>query len=97
VIEKWILRRALDGLLPNEVLTRTKSKFWEGAGVGGLLEAHAEQVVSDAEFGSERTLDDGAALNTKEELFYYRVFRDVFGDSVDPELVGRTKGAPVAN
>jgi asparagine synthase (glutamine-hydrolysing) len=97
VVEKWILRRALDGLLPDEVLTRTKSKFWEGAGVDDLLEAHAKQAVSDAEFGSERMLDDGAILNTKEELFYYRLFRDAFGDSVDPDLVGRTEGAPVAN
>jgi hypothetical protein len=34
-------------------------------------------------------------LNTKEELLYYRLFRDAFGDSVDPQVVGRTKGAPV--
>ncbi len=96
VVEKWILRRALDGMLPEEVLTRTKSKFWEGAGVKDLLEAHAEEAICDAEFESERTLDDGTILNTKEELFYYRIFRDVFGDNVDPSLVGRTKGAPVA-
>jgi asparagine synthase (glutamine-hydrolysing) len=96
-VEKWILRRALDGLLPEEVLTRTKSKFWEGAGVGGLLETHAEEAISDSEFASERVLDDGNALNTKEELFYYRIFSDVFDNNVDPGIVGRTKGAPVAN
>jgi asparagine synthase (glutamine-hydrolysing) len=96
-VEKWILRRALDGLLPEEVLIRTKSKFWEGAGVGDLLEAHAEEAITDSEFASERTLDDGTTLNTKEELFYYRIFRDVFGDGVAPSIVGRTKGAPAAN
>lgn len=33
-VEKWILRRAMDGLLPERVLQRTKSKFWQGSGLG---------------------------------------------------------------
>ncbi|MDH4209759.1 MAG: asparagine synthase-related protein, partial [Anaerolineae bacterium] len=94
-IEKWILRRAMDGLLPNEVLNRTKSKFWEGAGVGELLAAHSEEAISDAEFASQRKLPTGEVLNTKEELSYHRVFHEQFGEAVDPSLVGRTKGAPV--
>jgi len=94
-IEKWILRQAMDGLLPDEVLNRTKSKFWEGAGVGELLAAHAEEAISDAGFAAKRILSNGEVLNTKEELFYYRVFQDQFGEAVDPSLVGRTKGAPV--
>jgi asparagine synthase (glutamine-hydrolysing) len=96
VTEKWILRRAMDGLLPEEVLQRTKAKFWEGAGVGELLAAHAEEVISDAEFAAGRRAAEGVELNTKEEMLYYRVFREVFGAEVDPMLVGRTKGAPVA-
>jgi len=94
-VEKWILRRAMDGFLPDKVLNRTKSKFWQGAGVGELLATHAEGVISDAEFEAERTLDDGTVLNTKEELFYYRIFRDRFGEAFGAGLVGRTKGAPV--
>ncbi|UCH35044.1 MAG: asparagine synthase [Armatimonadota bacterium] len=93
--EKWILRRAMDGLLPTSVLQRPKAKFWQGAGVGDQLAGHAEQLISDQEFESERALPDGTGLNTREELFYYRIFREQFGD-VDPALVGRTKGAPVA-
>jgi len=93
-VEKWILREAMDGLLPDEVLRRPKSKFWEGAGVGEMLPAHADQVISDAEFEAERALPDGGSLNTKEELFYYRIFREQFGETVPAALVGRTKGAP---
>ncbi len=96
VVEKWILRRAMAGLLPDEVLTRTKSKFWQGAGVGDQLQAHAQEAISDEEFAAERGLDNGATLNTKEELFYYRIFRDTFGSQIDADLVGRTKGAPRA-
>ncbi len=97
IVEKWILRRALDGLLPDEVLNRTKAKFWQGAGVGEQLQAYAEGIISDAEFASERELPDGSAINTKEELRYYRIFRDTFGSGLDARLVGRTKGAPAEN
>ena len=96
-VEKWVLRQAMAGLLPDEILNRAKSKFWEGAGVGELLAGHAEEAISDAEFAAERTLSDGVTLNTKEELFYYRIFRDQFGAELDLSWVGRTKGAPVQN
>jgi asparagine synthase (glutamine-hydrolysing) len=94
IVEKWILRRAVDGLLPEEVLNRTKSKFWQGAGVGEQLQAYAEEIISDAEFAAERELPDGLTINTKEELYYYRIFRDIFGSQLGAGLVGRTKGAP---
>jgi len=93
-VEKWILRVAMDGLLPEEILWRPKSKFWEGSGVGDVLAQHAEQTISDAEFGRERSIFGGASLNTKEELLYFRIFKDQFGPEFDPGIVGRTKNAP---
>ncbi len=94
-VEKWILRRAMEGLLPDKVVTRTKAKFWEGAGVGDLMAAHADQVISDAEFSRSRRLPDGTELAGKEDLYYYRIFRERFGDAFDPALVGRTKSVAV--
>ena len=93
-VEKWILRRAMDGALPEGVLKRTKAKFWQGAGVGELLAAHALEKITDAEFHRERALPNGWKLNSKEELMYYRVFKEHFGD-LDLDWMGRTKGAPV--
>ena len=95
-VEKWILRKAMDGMLPESVLDRTKAKFWEGAGVGEQLSRHAEDQISDSEFARERHLPNGEVLNTKEELMNYRVFREMFGDFDDLSWMGRTKGAPVA-
>ena len=95
-VEKWILRKAMDGMLPESVLDRTKAKFWEGAGVGEQLSRHAEDQISDSEFARERYLSNGEILNTKEELMNYRVFREMFGDFDDLSWMGRTKGAPVA-
>lgn len=93
-VEKWILRRALDGELPEEVLNRKKAKFWQGAGVEELISDHAERRITDADFHRERTLPNGWEINTKEELFYYRIFRGHFGELEDLSWMGRTKGAP---
>lgn len=94
VIEKWILRRAMAGLLPESVLQRPKEKFWQGAGVGDALASRAEETISDEDFQSERMVTETISLCTKEELMCYRIFREQFGDKFDPALVGRTKGAP---
>jgi len=94
-VEKWILRRAMDGLLPDSILDRTKSKFWEGAGVGDQLSQYAEEHINDSEFECERVLPNGEVLNTKEELMNYRIFKEQFGEFENLAWMGRTKGAPV--
>ncbi len=95
-IEKWILRRAMEGVLPEAVLNRPKAKFWEGAGVGELLAQYAEEKIKDEEFTRERDLPNGWVLNTKEELMYYRIFREHFGPVIQLDWMGRSKGAPQA-
>ena len=93
--EEWILRLALDGTLPARVLNRTISKFWEGAGVGELLARYADEAITAADFQCEYQLLDGSQLNSKEELLYYRIFRERFGKFSDLTWLGRTKGVPV--
>lgn len=92
-VEKWILRQAIDGSLPQEIVSRPKAKFWEGAGVGDVIAGHAERSITDAEFASQRKLANGWVLHSKEELLYYRVFRDHFGELENLDWMGRTKGA----
>lgn len=92
-VEKWILRKALIGLLPESVLSRTKSKFWEGAGVGNLIASYASEKVSDADFKAERNLSNGWLLNSKEELLYYRIFKEYFGEPGNLSWMGRSKGS----
>jgi asparagine synthase (glutamine-hydrolysing) len=93
-VEKWVLRRAMEGELPERVLNRKKAKFWEGAGVRDLISEYADNKISDAEFAGERTLPNGWMINTKEELIYYRIFKEHFGELEDLSWMGRTKGAP---
>ena len=94
LVAKWILRRAFAGLLPHAVLWRPKAKFWQGAGVGALLAEHAEASVTDADFHRERVLPNGWELRSKEELLYYRIFRDQFGEIPSLDWMGRTKRVP---
>jgi asparagine synthase (glutamine-hydrolysing) len=83
-------------LLPAVIINRPKAKFWEGAGVQEHLAEYAEGHISDRSFAMERNLPNGWSLNSKEELLYYRIFREVFGEFTNLEWMGRTKGAPIA-
>jgi len=89
--EKWILRKAMEDLLPVNVLNRPKAKFWEGAGIKELVSDYAEKNITDKDFRNERYLSDGTLINSKEELYYYRIFRDHFGSDIDLSWMGRTK------
>jgi len=93
-VEKWILREALKELLPDSILTRKKAKFWEGAGIESLLANYAEARISDSDFNRERRLPNGWTLNSKEELMYYRIFQEHFGQIKDLAWMGRTKCPP---
>ena len=92
--EKWILRRAMDGELPESVLERDKAKFWQGAGVVNKIAEYADMNVTDQDFERERELKNGWVLNSKEELLFYRYFKDHFGELDDLSWMGRSKGAP---
>jgi asparagine synthetase B (glutamine-hydrolysing) len=68
-----------------------KQKFSDGAGSIDLLAQHAEETIADTEFARERELTEQVILRSKEELLYYRIFRDVFGDDLSPDIVGTTR------
>jgi len=94
-VEKWILRQAVKDLLPELIVNRPKAKFWQGAGVEDLLAQHADERISAADFARERRLPNGWLLNSREELMYYRIFREHFGEFEDLGWMGRSKGSPV--
>ena len=93
-VEKWILREALEGELPKKVLNREKEKFWKGAGVEEMMLDYAEKEITDEDFKRERILMNGWQLKSKEELFYYRFFKEHFGDLEELSWMGRTKKVP---
>jgi asparagine synthase (glutamine-hydrolysing) len=60
------------------------------------LARYAGTHMADADFKRERRLGNGLLGNTKEDLMYYRIFREHFGDFADLSWMGRTEGAPQA-
>jgi asparagine synthase (glutamine-hydrolysing) len=73
--EKRLLRDAFTGWLPDELLWRAKAEFGDGSGARDVLSQAVEATVSDAEFEAERGAVE-PALRTKEEVAYYRVWRE---------------------
>ena len=89
-IEKWILRKALEGRLPEEIRMRPKEKFWSGSGIGDKLAEVAEARISDEAFAAEKEIAPGLVLPSKEDLFYYRIFRESFPSPKAVEALGMT-------
>lgn len=89
--EKLLLREAFEGYIPNSVLYRPKQKFSQGAGSMNLLAEYADSKITDAMFSAAQVEYASASLRSKEELLYFRIFREQFGERLDPESVGRTR------
>jgi len=89
--EKWILRKLAEGLLPENIVWRKKAKFAIGCGLGDQLARFAEKQISDAEFSREREIADRVFLRSKEEMLYYRIFREQFPAEKLLPLVGRSR------
>lgn len=84
--EKWLLRKAAEAFLPQEVVWRKKEKFSLGTGSGQFLEQYARDMVTPADFALERELPWGARLHSPEEVLYWRHFKGTYGV---PEVVRR--------
>ena len=85
---KWLLRKAFDGWLPDEVLWRRKEQFGEGTGMNDVLAEHFGQTVSDDDLAAEADALT-PPVRTREELAYYRMFEAVLRGVNAQETVGR--------
>lgn len=73
--EKRLLREAFAGWLPDELLWREKAQFGDGSGAAGVLTRRIEEGISDAELEADRNALD-PPIRTREELAYFRIFRE---------------------
>src|SRR3954468_74985 len=86
--EKWLLREAFSGWLPDALLWRGKSQFGDGSGAADVLTDAVSASVSEEDFERERYAL-APPLRTREELAYYRVFRDHLAGVRAEATVGR--------
>jgi len=86
-VEKWIFRKAFEEDLPNEIVWRLKQEFSQGSGSADVLPPHFDNIIGDKE------LEDAKALypkiRSKEELYYFRIFRQHFSAPKAADTVGQ--------
>jgi asparagine synthase (glutamine-hydrolysing) len=88
-IEKWMLRKAFEGYLPNEILWRQKEQFSDGVGYGWIdnLKAWAEREVSDGDFKRADERFPQKTPLTKEGYLYRRLFEQHFPQAQAAALI----------
>jgi asparagine synthase (glutamine-hydrolysing) len=91
--DKWPLRAAFAGLLPDAILWRTKQEFAQGCGSEWTLRAHCEDIVSDADFEEAGRRFPKDTPKGKEAYLYRRIFDQMFPDEAVRRTVGRWHGA----
>ncbi|MEL7060939.1 MAG: asparagine synthase B [Acidobacteriota bacterium] len=79
-MEKHILRKAFEGLLPDEILWRQKEQFSDGVGYRWIdsLRALAEEEVSDDRLERAEHRFPIHPPRTKEAYLYRRIFDELF-------------------
>ncbi len=87
MIEKWIFRKAFEGLLPDSILWRIKQEFSQGSGSDRNLPAYFDEKIGDAEF--EKGRKKHPMVRSKEELHYLGIFIENFGEGKAVETVGQ--------
>ena len=86
-VEKWIFRKAFESVLPKAITQRVKQEFSQGSGSAALLPGHFENVIGDDELAEAQAKHP--MVRSKEELYYFRIFTQHFGDGKAVETVGQ--------
>lgn len=79
-MEKWIVRKALEEYMPEEITWRQKEQFSDGVGYGWIdyLKDHAEKTVSDEMMKKAKEKFPKRTPLSKEEYVYRSIFDEVF-------------------
>ena len=80
---KWILRKAFEGVLPQEILWQTKRPLETGSGMTKLRKI-IESKVSDKEFERGKRKYPIKFWN-KEHFYYHYIYRQVVGEIPAPQ------------
>ena len=77
---KWILRKAFENNIPQQIVWRRKSPMQDGSGTAGLTEFF-NAIISDDIFEEKKKNmqnSDGITIRTKESMYYYEKFRKFY-------------------
>jgi asparagine synthase (glutamine-hydrolysing) len=88
-MEKWVLRKAFEDLLPKEVTWRQKEQFSDGVGYSWIdkLKEMVENEISDEEFAQAAQKFSVNPPMNKEEYYYRSIFEVHFPSKTAAESV----------
>lgn len=78
---KWILRKAFENIIPQELLWRVKAPIEVGTGTTTLPSFFSSRIT-DPEFAMKKQKylnGDGVNIRSAEHLFYYEIYRGIVG------------------
>ncbi|MBK8983656.1 MAG: asparagine synthase B [Ignavibacteria bacterium] len=92
-MEKWILRKAFEGYLPNEILWRQKEQFSDGVGYSWIdtLKDVAEKEVTDEMLANAKFRFHVNPPMSKEEYRYRSIFSGLFPSDSAAQCVPSVK------
>jgi len=81
-VEKWILRKACEDLLPREIVWRDKEQFDEGSGTADLIGRRTlTEWLDEGAFEAYAARNHRWRLRTHEECVYHKILSDAFPDA----------------
>lgn len=93
-MEKWILRKAFEDMLPENICWRQKEQFSDGVGYNWIdtLKKMTEEKVSDAEFARREMRFPVNTPKTKEEYYYREIYSRLFPSDSAAKVVPHEAG-----
>lgn len=93
-MEKWVLRKAFEDLLPENICWRQKEQFSDGVGYNWIdtLKKMTEEKVSDAEFARREMRFPVNTPKTKEEYYYREIYSRLFPSDSAAKVVPHEAG-----
>ena len=88
--EKWIMRKAYESELPQNIIWRKKMKISNGAGSSDVFSHIADHLVSDQSYSEIKNKHPLANIRSKEELMYFNIYQQYYPDQLFSSLVGRS-------
>lgn len=88
-MEKWVVRKAFEDLLPESIVWRQKEQFSDGVGYSWIdsLKLLAEQQVTDTMMKQAKKRFPINTPMNKEEYFYRSIFEDLFPSQTAAQCV----------
>ncbi len=80
-VEKWILRKACEDLLPREIVWRDKEQFDEGSGTVDIISEGIKRFIEKSEAEDYIENEDQADLRSAEEAAYHKLLSQAYSGS----------------